>query len=72
MEKQPPERTHLFLVRLWIEELGEGQTEWRGRAQNITSGDAAYFRDWDGLVATLGKLLEAKPTEERQSALETE
>ena len=28
-EHQP--HTHLFTVRMWLEELGDGKTEWRGK-----------------------------------------
>jgi hypothetical protein len=52
--------SHLFTVRVWQEELGGGQAEWRGRAQDIATGEAAYFRDWSGLIAVLSRLLEAK------------
>ena len=52
-------RSHLFTLRLWEEELGGGQSELRGRVQAIASGEAAYFRDWPGLVAVLQRLLEA-------------
>ncbi len=55
-ELQHP-RSHLFTVRLWQEELGQGETEWRGRVQNVASGDTAYFRNWPGLVATLQRLV---------------
>jgi hypothetical protein len=54
---QPSSR--LFTIRLWQEELGEGQCEWRGRAQDISTGNAAYFRDWQGLVSVLTRLVEA-------------
>jgi len=50
-------RSHLFTVRLWAEEIGEGQTEWRGRVQNLTSGEAYYFRDWSTLIAHLLQML---------------
>ncbi len=39
-------RTHLFMVRVWLEDLGEGKTEWRGKIQHVLSGDVCYFRDW--------------------------
>jgi hypothetical protein len=51
--------SRLFTVRLWQEELGGGQAEWRGRAQDIETGAAAYFRDWPGLIAVLSRLVEA-------------
>ncbi len=61
MEQEPQyPGSHLFTIRLWQEELGGGQTEWRGRAQDIVTGAEAYFRDWPGLIAVLSRLLEAK------------
>lgn len=41
--------SHLFAVRLWLEPLGDGQTEWCGKVQ--------YFRDWPALLAFLEKRL---------------
>ena len=52
MEQQQP-LSHLFTVRLWREELGNGQTEWRGKVQHVTSGEVRYFRDWPTLIAFL-------------------
>ncbi len=46
-------RSHLFMVRVWLEELGQGKTEWRGKVQCVASGQARYFRDWQTLVAYL-------------------
>jgi hypothetical protein len=50
-------RSHLFTVRLWAEDIGDGQTEWRGRVQYVPSGEVHYFRDWPALIAHLLKLL---------------
>ncbi len=50
--------SHLFTVRVWQEELGDGKAEWRGRAQNIATGAGAYFRGWPGLIAVLSRLVE--------------
>ncbi len=50
-------RPYLFTLRLWQEELGQGQVEWRGRVQNVAGGETAFFRDWPGLVATLQRLV---------------
>ncbi len=58
MEQQQP-FSHLFTVRLWQEELGNGQTELRGKVQHVTSGEARYFRDWPALIAFLQALLSA-------------
>jgi hypothetical protein len=60
-------RSHLFTVRLWAEEIGGGQREWRGRIQHVTSGEAYYFRDWPTLIAHILKLL---PQPEGNAALE--
>jgi hypothetical protein len=49
---------------VWPEELGAGQTEWRGRVQHVTSGEVHYFRDWITLAALLTAMLpevDAKP-----------
>ncbi len=56
LERQPP-RSHLFTVRLWLEELGNGESEWRGKVQHVTSGEVRYFRDWTMLIAFLQMLL---------------
>ena len=50
---QEPSRSHLFTVRVWKEEVGKGQFEWRGKVQLLNSGDVRYFREW----AALGPLL---------------
>ena len=51
IEHQP--RSHLFTVRLWVEELGNGKSEWRGKVQYVTSGEVRYFREWTTLIAFL-------------------
>ena len=52
MDMQQQQHTsHLFMVRLWLEELGNGQREWRGKVQHVTSGEVRYFRDWPTLIA---------------------
>ncbi len=58
MKRQQP-FSHLFTVRLWREELGNGQTELRGKVQHVSSGEARYFRDWPTLIAFLQGLLSA-------------
>ncbi len=47
-----------FLLRLWPEDMGNGEVEWRGKAQDLATGDSSYFRDWPGLVAAVQKMLE--------------
>ena len=54
-QTDPPSQA--FLVRLWIERQGNGQTAWRGKVQHLTSGEAHRFDDWAGLVALLKVML---------------
>ena len=54
-------RSQLFTVRIWQEELGDGQSEWRGKVQHVHTGEALYFRDWSVLVTALLKML-AEPS----------
>lgn len=54
MDKNLPQAySHLFTVRLWMEELGNGQTEWRGQVQHVLTGEKRYFRDWSTLIEFL-------------------
>lgn len=50
-------RSHLFTVRMWLEQLGKGRSEWRGKAQHVMSGQTRYFRDWPALIAFIEKML---------------
>ena len=54
---QPSHPSHLFTLRLWLEELGDGRKEWRGQVRHVTSGEARYFRDWQTLVEHLKVVL---------------
>jgi hypothetical protein len=49
-----PSRSHLFTVRVWREDMGDGQWEWRGKVQHVVSGEVRYFGDW----AVLGTLIQ--------------
>ncbi len=51
----------LFTVRVWLEDLGEGRTEWRGKVQHTLSGEARYFRDWSTLIAHIQEMLGGDP-----------
>jgi hypothetical protein len=48
---------HLFTVRVWEEEIGIDQTEWRGKVQLLTTGEVRYFREWAALVPLLLSIL---------------
>ena len=54
---QPAQSSHLFMLRLWPEDLGGGQTDWRGSVQHVNSGELRYFRDWTTLQAFVEELL---------------
>jgi hypothetical protein len=58
--------TQLFTVRVWREELGAGQTEWRGEVHDVVSGERRYFRDWLALTASLQALLQAQEPARQQ------
>src|SRR5207247_891843 len=48
--------SHLFLVRLWAEEDGNGNEEWCGKVQHVLTGKAGHFAnlgDMAGLVESL-------------------
>jgi hypothetical protein len=57
--EQAPRHSHLFTVRLWLEPLGDGQAEWRGKVQHASSGEARYFRGWPALQAFLENRLQS-------------
>ena len=48
---RPAQSSQLFMLRMWPEDLGGGQVEWRGRVQHVASGEARYFHDWATLEA---------------------
>jgi hypothetical protein len=54
---QQQHHSHLFTLRLWKEDLGNDQAEWRGKVQHVVSAESHYFRDWPTLIAQLLKLL---------------
>lgn len=54
-------QSHLFTLRLWPDEEGESEPEWRGKVQHVTSGDVHYFQGWHALVHLLTAML---PTQE--------
>lgn len=60
--------SHLFTVRLWLEDLGEGRTEWRGQVRHVLSGEVRYFRDWPALITLLLAMLQAAEERDRAAA----
>jgi hypothetical protein len=55
--------SHLFTIRIWLEELGNRRSEWRGQVQLVASGETRYFRDWAALIAHLTEMLPASANE---------
>jgi hypothetical protein len=51
--------SHLFMVRVWAEEVADDRSEWRGKVQYVNGidGETHYFRDWPALVAWLQAML---------------
>ncbi len=64
---QPPRASHLFTVRLWLEEVEHERTEWRGQLYDVSSGEVRYFRDWPMLITLLLALLpKTKPIQHEE------
>jgi len=49
--------SHLFLVRVWAEEDGDGQAEWCGKVQHVLSGKAGHFARLDGMADLVASLM---------------
>ncbi len=64
---QPIQSSHLFMLRMWLEDLGSGETDWRGKVQHVNSGEVRYFRDWATLEAFMEGLLRATDPEGKLS-----
>lgn len=60
---RPLRRTHLFILRLWIEPLAAERAEVRGRVQHVLSGEARYFCTWPELVAFVEGVLTTVETQ---------
>lgn len=58
MNQRPPSaHSYLFTVRVWWEDLGQGQREWRGVVKLVTSGEEHFFRDWAGLSQLMAGMI---------------
>ena len=57
--------SHLFVLRLWSETMGDNGVEWRGKIQHVTSGDVRYLRDWSKLLSMLLELLSEADLEQK-------
>jgi hypothetical protein len=60
MDNELHHRMHLFMIRIWLEELGDGKSEWRGQVKHVMSGEVRYFRDWNVSTSHIQAMLEDK------------
>jgi hypothetical protein len=51
--RQDPERTQLFIVRLWPESFDRGQRVWRGEVMHTSTDGRRYFARWEDMLAFL-------------------
>jgi hypothetical protein len=51
------EETHLFLLRVWVDESGPGQRRWQGKVQSVVYGEAYNFSEWPALIGYLLRML---------------
>ena len=57
--KAPASETHLFTVRIWVEEVEPGQREPRLQVRHVLTGETRYFRDAPAMLAYLLSKLDA-------------
>ena len=55
--KNRSNQAHLFILRIWSAEGGEGALQWRVRLQDIQSGEVSFFKDWRDMIAGLEESL---------------
>ncbi len=46
-------RSHLFLVRVRLKRVGDGETECHGKVQRVVDGESHQFDSWQALVDLL-------------------
>ena len=51
------EAAHLFTLRLWHADTGDGRREWRGRLHHVGHDSVTYFRGWAALLPVLLAML---------------
>ena len=53
----PNTHAHLFTLRIWLVNEESPALEWRGRVQNLHSGEVNYCANWDSLIACIEETL---------------
>lgn len=51
------EYSQLFMVRVWLEKVGDGKAEWRGKVLHVSSSEIGYFRDWQTMTGHMRTML---------------
>ena len=64
MDKEEVLRSQLFLLRMWVEALGDGRVEVRGQVKHVPSSETIFFRQWSDLQSFVMRKLEEKETAE--------
>ncbi len=61
MEAQQPEKSYLFLVRIWMGDDTDGKGEnlprWQGKVQQVMGGGSVYMADISQLVDLVRSML---------------
>jgi hypothetical protein len=61
MEIRQPEKSYLFLVRVWLGdttgEAGESTSRWQGKVQQVMGGGSGYVADISQLVDLVRAML---------------
>ncbi len=52
-EERESRNSHLFTLRVWMEDVGNGRVEIRGTLKHVLSGETHHFRDWPALIRYL-------------------
>ena len=50
--------SHIFTIRVWMEELEEGRLECRGRLHHGPRGPARHFQGWAALVDLMNDMVQ--------------
>ena len=51
-----PNRTHLFVLRLWREATQPPETDWRGSVTYAVTGETRHFSDRAGLYGAIERI----------------
>jgi hypothetical protein len=68
---QHSRRSQMFVIRLWHEDLGGDQYEWRASVRHVSSGETYYFRSLQDLEDILRSFDVNIPIESPAGAVET-